>query len=390
MKINQVVENQLSALVEQRRYLHQHPELSFQETETYQYILKHLQKLSHFHIRENVGGNGIVAEIKGNGDRTIAFRADFDALPIQDLKEVPYKSTVPGVMHACGHDGHTSILLSLASILNEHTDKINGNVVLIFQFAEELAPGGAEPMVKDGALAGVDAIYGQHLWSQFKTHEVHCRPGALMASPDLFEITLIGKGGHGAKPHTTIDAIVAMAELIRQLQTIVSRQIDPVDPAVVTVGKVKAGQAFNIISQEAYCTGTVRTFRDEVKQQIKKAMTDILEGLKISMGITYHFNYMDGYPSVTNHDREYEVIRQTAERLNLPFIEAEPMMVGEDYAYYLQYKPGAFFLTGAGSPDYPPHHHALFDIDEASLASGLKMFLSILTEEGLLNDDQQR
>ncbi|WJP97688.1 amidohydrolase [Macrococcus bovicus] len=387
MDIAQVVDTQLSSLVEQRRYLHQYPELSFQETETYQYILKHLQKLTHFHIREHVGGQGIVAEIKGNGGRTVAFRADFDALPIQDEKDVPYKSKVPGVMHACGHDGHTSILLSLLSILDEHHAELNGNVSMIFQFAEELAPGGAKPMIEDGALEDVDVIYGQHLWSPFNTHEIHCTTGPMMASPDMFEVTIIGKGGHGAKPHTSVDSIVAMAQFITSIQTLVSRTINPVDSAVVTIGKVTAGNAFNIISHEATCTGTVRTFDPAVKQQIKDGLEHELQGLALAKGITYKLDYTDGYPSVVNHSREYEIVKRAAERLNLPFAEAEPMMIGEDFSYYLQEKPGAFFLTGAGHADAPPHHHSLFDLDEDSLATGLKMFLAILMEEGILNVD---
>ncbi|TDM00872.1 amidohydrolase [Macrococcus carouselicus] len=387
MNINEVVNQQLSTLVEQRRYLHQHPELSFQERETYQYILKHLRSQPHINIKEHVGGSGIIAEIKGFGNKTVAFRADFDALPIQDQKDVPYKSTVPGVMHACGHDGHTSILLALLSILSEHHSSLNGNVVMIFQFAEELAPGGAKPMIEEGALDDVDVIYGHHLWSPFNTHEIHVKPGPLMASPDMFAVTLTGKGGHGAKPHTSIDSIVAMAQFINSIQTLVSRTIDPVDSAVVTIGKVEAGNAFNIISHEASCEGTVRTFDPAVKQLIKVGLENELQGLALAKGITYELNYVDGYPSVVNHTREYKIVRRAAERLGLPFVEAQPMMIGEDFAYYLQEKPGAFFLTGAGHPDAPPHHHAMFDLDEDSLATGLKMFLSILMEEGILDAD---
>ncbi|GGB11575.1 amidohydrolase [Macrococcus hajekii] len=390
MNIDEVVNQQLSTLVEQRRYLHMHPELSFKETQTYQYILEHLRSCPHLNIYEHVGGSGIVAKIKGFSDKTVAFRADFDALPIQDQKEVPYKSTVPGVMHACGHDGHTSTLLALTSILSEQSSSLNGNVIIIFQFAEELAPGGAKPMVEDGVLDHVDVIYGNHLWSSFNSHEIHSRPDALMASPDMFHITLIGKGGHGAKPHTSIDAIVAMAQFINQIQTIVSRTINPVDAAVITVGKVEAGDAFNIISHTARCSGTVRTFDPAVKATIKTALEQELQGLAKAKGIHYEFNYTDGYPAVVNHEREYRIVKRAAEKLGLKFIETEPLMVGEDFSYYLQERPGAFFMTGAGHPAAAPHHHPMFDIDEDAMATTLKMFLTILEEEGILNADSNR
>lgn len=389
MNINKSAADAFDTLVERRRYLHMHPELSFQEHQTYQYILQHLNSFPHVDVREHVGGQGIVATITNGEGPVIALRADFDALPIQDEKDVPYKSTVPNVMHACGHDGHTSTLLSVAEILSSHYDEITGTVKLLFQFAEELAPGGAEPMTHDGALEGVDAIYGNHFWSQYDTNTIYSREGAIMASPDFFNVTIYGKGGHGAKPHTSIDSIVVMAEFINNIQTIVSRAIDPVESAVVTVGKVEAGQAFNIISNQAFCTGTVRTFKPEIQGAVEQALENELKGLSISKGITYDFEFMKGYPAVTNHTREYNIIKQAAARAGLVYEDTPPMMIGEDFSYYLLHKPGAFFLTGSGNADKnstAPHHHPLFDLDEDALPSALLMFLSILQEEGVIHD----
>ncbi|MCE4957883.1 amidohydrolase [Macrococcoides caseolyticum] len=387
MDIHQIIAHETEELINIRRYLHMHPELSFQEIHTYQFILEQLQQLEHFTIREHVGEKGIVATIQHNNGPSIAFRADFDALPIQDQKDVPYQSQNKGVMHACGHDGHTSILLGVARVLNQHYDAINGTVVLIFQFGEELAPGGAEPMTNDGALKGVDRVYGNHLWSPFEVGAVHSKYDALLASPDMFSITIQGKGGHGAHPDTAIDAIVAMATFITNLQTIVSRSVPPTSEAVLTIGKVVAGNAFNIISDSAFCTGTVRTFDPEIKALIKRKIDNELIGLSISKGITYTLDYVDGYPAVINHNECVDVIRRAVQRSNLPYQEMRQVMIGEDFSYYLQHQPGAFFFTAAGNTDKgitAPHHHPLFDFDESAMNDALKVFLNILVEEGVL------
>ncbi|WP_414052118.1 amidohydrolase [Macrococcus animalis] len=387
LDIQQLVEKETEQLIKDRRFLHMHPELSFEETNTYAYILEQLQQLKHFKIREHVGGKGLVATIKNGHGPSIALRADFDALPIQDQKEVEYQSQTDGVMHACGHDGHTSILLGVARILNAHVDNINGSVVLLFQFGEELAPGGAEPMTNDGALDGVDRVYGNHLWSPFEHGAVHCKYDALLASPDLFNITIQGKGGHGAHPDTAIDAIVAMATFITNIQTIVSRTVAPTSEAVVTVGKVKAGDAFNVISDQAFCTGTVRTFAPEIKALIRITIENELKGLSIAKGITYTFDYVNGYPAVINHNSCVDVIKRATKRAGLPFKEMEQVMIGEDFSYYLQHKPGAFFFTAAGNQSRgitAPHHHPLFDFDESAMNDALNIFLNILVEEGVL------
>ena len=370
-----------------RRHLHMHPELSFQETKTYQFILNYLKALPHINIREHVGEKGIVATLTNGNGQNIALRADFDALPIQDEKDVPYKSTVDGVMHACGHDAHTATLLVTAKHLAHHIEQVKGTVTFIFQFAEEIAPGGANFMVQDGAIENVDKVYGNHYWATYEVGTVKSINGPLLASPDMFDITIYGAGGHGAKPHLTKDAIVIMAEFINQLQTIVARNVNPVDHAVVTVGKVESGDAFNVIADHAKCSGTVRTYTSEVKYLIKERIEQELKGLAISKGITYDLDYTLGFPAVVNHEQEYEVIKRAAKRAGLKYEDSKPLMIGEDFSYYILDKPGAFFLTAAGSSDYPPHHHPMFDINETSMVNGLKMFFSILMEEGVFIND---
>jgi len=392
MDIEQLIANDFDKMVAVRRYLHQHPEISFHEEKTYAYILDSLTHLKHFKIREHVGGKGIVANISNGEGPSIALRADFDALPIQDQKDVAYRSKNDGVMHACGHDGHTSILLSVARLLNSTYELITGSVTLIFQFAEEVAPGGAHDMVNDAALAGVDKVYGNHLWSPYEQGAIYSRKGALMASPDTFHITVQGKGGHGAHPDTTVDSIVVLAELIINLQTIVSRNVPPTEQAVLTIGKVVAGDTFNVISDSAYCTGTVRTFNPEVKALIKTAMDREIKGITAAKGAGYTFDYIDGYPAVINDTQSVEVIQRAAQHAGIEYKETEQLMIGEDFSYYIQHKPGAFFLTAAGNKAKgitAPHHHPLFDFDEQAMIDAVKLFLLILKEEHVYDNISQ-
>nr|WP_220468785.1 M20 family metallopeptidase [Staphylococcus coagulans] len=372
-------------MIETRRYLHQYPELSFQEKHTHDYIVERLQKLN-FQIDAHVGQNGILARILGEKPGpTIALRADFDALPIDDLKDVPYRSKVPGVMHACGHDGHTSILLTVAELLHEHQSELKGTVVLIFQYAEELTPGGAQEMIADNALIGVDKIYGNHLWTGYPTGTIHTRPGPMMAQPDEFHITLFGKGGHGAKPHETIDPIVILAEFILSAQKIVSRTIDPVKQAVLSFGKIKAGNADSVIPDTATCQGTVRTFDSEVQTHIYHKMDKLLQGLALANDITYSFDYIKGYLPVYNHEASAETVKKAANALNFRYHDSDLMMVGEDFSFYLKARPGAFFFTGCGNPQKEtdwPHHSPHFDIDESAMKYAVSTFMKILELEG--------
>jgi amidohydrolase len=355
-----------------RRYLHQHPELSFKEYNTAKYIANFYEQLG-IPVRKNVGGNGVVATIQGGRPgKTVALRADFDALPIQDEKDVPYKSTVPGVMHACGHDGHTATLLILAKVLHQLKEQLPGNVVLIHQHAEEYAPGGAISMIEDGCLEGVDVIFGTHLWANTPTGTIEYRVGPVMAAADRFEIKIQGSGGHGAQPHKTKDAIVTAAQLVLNLQQIVSRRVDPIKSAVVSVGSFVANNAFNVIADTAELVGTVRTFDESVRNFIEQEIEKITKGTCMANDCTYSYVYDRGYPAVVNHQEETEFLVNIAK--DVPGVsvikESDLHMGGEDFAYYLQKVKGTFFFTGAmpkNPGDAYPHHHPKFDIDENAM-----------------------
>ncbi|MEN8698923.1 M20 family metallopeptidase [Bacillus infantis] len=371
------LENYYEEMVAIRRYLHQHPELSFQEENTAKYIKEYYEKLG-IEVKGNVGGNGVVAKVYAEKPgKTIALRADFDALPIQDEKDVPYKSLVPGVMHACGHDGHTATLLVLGKVLHELRSELEGTYVLIHQHAEEYAPGGAVSMIKDGCLEGVDAIFGTHLWASEPTGKIQYRTGPFMAAADRFEITVQGKGGHGAQPHKTKDAIVTASQLVVNLQQIVSRKVDPIDSAVVTVGSFVAQNAFNVIADKAKLEGTVRTFSEQVRNDIEEELERVVKGTCYTADSSYSYAYHRGYPAVINHEAETNFLAECAKSISEvnEVVETAPEMGGEDFAYYLQHVKGTFFFTGAKplSDDAAyPHHHPRFDIDEKALLIAAK------------------
>lgn len=368
-------------LVEFRRDLHMYPELSFHEEATPQKIADYLINLG-LEVRTGVGGRGVVGLLKGGKPgKTVALRADFDALPIQDEKEVPYKSRIPGVMHACGHDIHTAGLLGVAKVLSEVKEQIEGNVVFIHQFAEELAPGGAKPMIEDGCLEGVDVIYGAHVWSMDPVGKVGVKDGDTMAASDAFEIEIVGKGGHGATPHLTVDPLVVGSQLVLNLQQIVSRRVDPLKPAVVTVGSFHSGEAFNVIPNSAKLKGTVRTFNEDVRDMIEEAIGQITKNTCDAAGATAKYTYSRGYPALWNHPEETVRLENLAQDLlgNENVIRMQPIMGGEDFAYYLQHVPGTFFFVGGGNPEIDatyPHHHPKFDVDERSMLITGQLFIA--------------
>lgn len=364
-------------MVEIRRYLHQHPELSFKEVKTAAYIVDFYKQLG-VDVRAGVGGNGVIATIKGSKPgRTVALRADFDALPIQEETDVPFKSLVPGVMHACGHDGHTATLLVLGKALHEMKDELEGEYVLIHQHAEEFAPGGAISMINDGCLEGVDVIFGTHLWADTPYGTIEYRKGPFMAAADRFEITIKGYGGHGAQPHKTKDAIVIGSQLVMNLQQIVSRKVDPIESAVLSVGSFISDNAFNVIADSATISGTVRTFSEDVRDMIEEEMSRIVKGTCIAADCEYEFQYFRGYPAVVNHDTETEFLAACAKEVpeNVEIVETAPQMGGEDFAYYLQHVNGTFFFTGAKPENVEtsyPHHHPKFDLNEKSMLAAAK------------------
>lgn len=380
-KIYEMLDSHYNEMVEIRRYLHQYPELSFHEEKTAQYIANFYKKIN-IPVQTNVGGNGVIATLKGKlPGKTIAFRADFDGLPIQDEKDVPYKSKVPGVMHACGHDAHTATLLIFAKVMQQFQDQIPGTIVFLHQHAEEQTPGGAISIVESGALDHVDAVFGTHLWSTLPLGTVSLRHDELMAGADRFLIKIFGKGGHGAYPEDTKDALLIGTEIVTKLQTVVSRKISPVDTGVLTIGRFSSGTGFNIIANEAELEGTIRYFDCEVKQKMKDELKRIVNGICLANDVTYEIDYTDGYPPVVNHEREAKIIFDVTKDVpGVHLVEEGPLQMGaEDFAYYLLKKPGAFFFTGAGKLDVenPPHHHPLFDIDERSMLIAAKTFTRV-------------
>ncbi|KOS64040.1 amidohydrolase [Lysinibacillus sp. FJAT-14222] len=373
------IDTHFDEMVAIRRHLHMHPELSFQEQETANYIIQFYKKLG-VPVEANVSGYGLIARIKGSKPgKTIALRADFDALPIQDEKDVPYKSTVPGVMHACGHDGHTATLLIVGKLLWEMRGELAGEYVLIHQHAEEADPGGAIGMVQAGALNGVDAIFGTHLSSNHPTGMIGYRVGPMMAAVDSFEMKIQGKGGHGAHPHQTKDAIVIGSQLVMNLQQLVARRVAPTESAVLTVGSFVASNADNIIADTAYLNGTIRTFDKDVREMMEREFRRVVNGTEIAHDCTIELDYRRGYPAIVNHEKETLFVRDIAEDI-CDALEIEATMGGEDFSYYLEEKPGTFFFTGAKPAKYAPHHHPKFDIDEKGMLIAAKVLLTAVLD----------
>lgn len=365
-----------------RRHFHKYPELSFKEEKTSRYISGLLQKFG-LEVQTNVGGYGVIACLYGQKPGpTVALRADMDALPLQDEKNAPYSSTAPGVMHACGHDGHMSMLLGAARYLAAHASELRGEVRFLFQPAEESVPGGALRLLQEGGLRGVDQVYGLHLWTGFPTGTLFVRSGPLMAASDHFDLLIQGKGGHGAMPHQTVDAVVTAAQAVTQLQTVVSRRISPLQPAVLTIGSFHAGSIYNVIAERAELKGTVRTFEQTVRNQIKELMEQTLQGVCSGSGATFDFDYLYGFPPVINEPTATDRLRTSAAKVidtdNIR--DMEPVMVGEDFGRYLEQVPGCFAFIGCGGPDSYPHHHPKFDIDERALEIGTKIWIQLILD----------
>ncbi|MBW4583161.1 MAG: amidohydrolase [Tildeniella nuda ZEHNDER 1965/U140] len=369
-------------LVEWRRQLHQKPELGFREQLTAAFIA---QKLEAWGIEHQTGiaQTGIVAIIRGTRPGAVlGIRADMDALPIQEENTVAYKSQHDGIMHACGHDGHVTIALGTAYYLSQHRDAFAGTVKIIFQPAEE-GPGGAKPMIEAGVLKNpdVDAIIGLHLWNNLPLGTIGVRSGALMAAVELFNCTILGKGGHGAIPQQTIDSIVVASQVVMALQTIVARNVDPIESAVVTVGKLHAGTAHNVIAATAQMSGTVRYFNPQFQGFFKQRMEQIVSGICQSHGADYTLEYYSLYPPVINDERMASLIRSVAETVIESPLGVVPQcqtMGGEDMSFFLQEVPGCYFFLGSANADKNlayPHHHPRFNFDETALGMGVEIFV---------------
>ena len=301
-------------IIANRRDFHKHPELGFKEYHTAKVIADKLKSYG-IEVRTGIGETGIIGDLHGKGSgKTIALRADMDALPVQETSDVSYKSQNNGVMHACGHDGHMAMLLGAAKILSQKRDLFKGDIRFIFQPAEE-GKGGARYMIADGCLDGVDEIYGMHLWNYQPYGEIGVKSGAVMAAADIFDITVKGIGGHGAAPQGTVDAIVAASNLIMNLQTIVSRNTDPLESTVITVGKIEGGHGFNIIADEVKLRGTVRAMTEKNRLMVQIRMQEVIDGVAKASGATIEMDYQDGYPPTINDEESTKIVQKVARKI---------------------------------------------------------------------------
>jgi len=379
-EVQQISEN----IITTRRDIHKHPELSFKEFRTAKLVAEKLNSLGIL-VKEGVGKTGVVGDLKGDLDGpTIALRADMDALPIQETGDVSYKSINDGIMHACGHDAHVAMLLGTAEIISQQKHLIKGCVRFIFQPAEE-GLGGARFMIADGALDGVDQIYGAHVWNYQQSGTIGIRTGPFMAAADEFEMTINGKGGHGAAPQGTQDAIVIASHLIQTFQTIVSRNTNPIDSTVVTVGKINGGYNFNIIADKVTLSGTTRAYTEENRQLVKSRMKEIILGTEQTFNCKIELDYKDGYPPTINEENCAKVVLNASQKIvgenaGEPYLS----MGAEDFSYFLNEKPGAFFFVGSAPKDREPmstpHHCSHFDIDENALLIGTSTFVQIIED----------
>ncbi|MEO2151666.1 MAG: amidohydrolase [Thermococcus sp.] len=352
-----------------RRDFHMWPELKYEEERTSKIVEEHLREWGY---RIKRVGTGIIADI-GEGEKTIALRADMDALPVREENDVPYKSRVPGKMHACGHDAHTAMLLGAGKIIAEHIDEFNGRVRLVFQPAEE-GGNGALKMIEGGALKGVDAIFGFHVWMDLPSGVIGIREGPFLAGAGFFEAKIIGKGGHGASPHETVDPIPIASEIVLALQTIVSRNIDPIETAVVSVTAINGGTTFNVIPEEVSLKGTFRFYKNEVGELLKRRIKEIAEGVSSAHGAKVEVSVQDLTPPTINDPDMAQFAREVAEKYGLRHGEVPPTMGAEDFAYYLQRVPGAFLALGIRNEEKGivyPLHNSRFDVDEDALPVGV-------------------
>jgi amidohydrolase len=372
---------------EHRHYLHAHPEPSFEEHATQQYIIDCLQGLG---LKPSpIANTGVTATVEGTSgsanNKVLLLRADIDALRLTEETGLPFASQNKGVMHACGHDGHTATLLAVAHWLVDHRDQFGGTVKLLFQPAEEISPGGAEPCVNEGILRDPDVTFafGMHLWNVLEFGKVGLRAGPLMAEADRFELTVNGKGTHAAAPHLGTDPIVAAAQIITALQTIVSRETNPLESRVVTIGTIDGGSAFNIIPQSVHMTGTLRALSREDAELGAVSLRRIVSHTAQALGATADIDYEFGYPPVINSGESVAFLRPVLEQAlgEGNVVEPEITMGGEDFAYYLQHVSGAFVFVGtrnAAKGLTAPHHNPKFTFDEDIFSIALSVFVAVV------------
>jgi amidohydrolase len=379
--ISNLAEDLRDEVIGWRRHLHRNPELSFEEKETSRFVYETLKSFGGLDLSRPTSTSVVARLVGEEPGRKLAVRADMDALPITEENDFEFASRKPGVMHACGHDGHTAMLLGTAKILVGMREKIKGEVRFLFQHAEELFPGGAEEMVEAGVMECVDAVIGIHLWSHLEVGRIGIVHGPMMAAPDTFRIVVKGKGGHAAMPHQTVDSIAIGAQVVTNLQYVVSRTIDPLDHVVLSVAKFAGGTTHNVIPGAVEIIGTVRTLDEEVRKKVPETMERVIEGITAAHGASYEFEYQRGYRPVINDEEITAVVEETAREV---FGDASveimsPNMGGEDFSAYQQVTPGTFFLVGARNEEKGityPHHHPLFTVEEDALENGVKMFVN--------------
>lgn len=364
-------------IIDMRRHFHMYPELSMKEFDTSKKIKEELTKMNIPYT--SVAETGVMATIEGEKPgKVVALRADMDALELEEKNEVPYKSKNNGIMHGCGHDGHIAMLLGAAKILSEMKSEIKGKVKLLFQPAEETAQG-AKKMIQDGVLDDVDAIFGAHLWSELPVGKISVQSGSRMAAVDFFKILVQGKGGHGSMPHQGVDSVVAASSIVMNLQSIVSRELSPMDSAVVTVGKLEAGSRFNVLAQEGALYGTTRYFNPDIKERLPKIIERIAKKTAESFRAKASLEYKYLTPPLINNPRCSEIARGAVEKIlgedgigNLP-----KMTGGEDFAFFMEKVPGVMAMIGTRNKEKDtcwPQHHPNYDIDENALISGAAVY----------------
>ncbi len=375
-------------LVKLRREFHQYPELAFNEFKTSERVVKELKKAG-ISVKKGIAKTGVVGVLNAKKKgKTVALRADMDALPLLEQTNFPYKSKTKGVMHACGHDVHMTCVIGAAIILSKLKDELKGNVKFIFQPSEEVPPGGAKPMIQAGVLKNpnVSGIFGLHCDSAIPVSRIGVREGPTMAQADSFDVIITGRGGHGARPQDGVDAIVVASQVVSALQTIPSRKINPLEPVVISVGKIEGGTARNIICDRVILKGTARSLNKEVTRKIPHFLKNIISGITKSAGASFELNYSPGYPVLINHPQATDLARRTIAKMfgrEAIFEIKKPMMGGEDFAYYLQKIPGSFLRLGIRNPEKGaiyPWHHPKFTVDEDAIKIGASLLAGVAFE----------
>lgn len=378
MVLNKEVELMLDEAIQIRRTLHQMPEPGFEEIKTSDYICSYLENLTISY--EKFAKTGVVAYIDVGGHETIAFRADMDALSMVEQTQVDFASKHEGFMHGCGHDGHMTMLLLFAKYLSEHKSTLKKNVLLIFQPAEE-GPGGAEVLIQEGLFDKyqVDEIFGIHLHPEFDQGIIAINDGPVMAMTGEFDFVVHSKSGHGAMPHTGNDGIIIASQIIQQLQTIVSRNINPTDAAVVTIGTIKGGERRNIIAEKVTLEGTIRAFSEDAYYQIVNRMNEIIKGIEVAFSCSIDVDVRTMYPPVVNHKESVDRFKAVNDHLTI--VEFPPQMIAEDFSYYLKEVKGAFVFLGTKNTDKNyifPLHNSKFNFDESSLLYGIQSYINLI------------